>query len=244
MQVLDKGEVKLIESMGHDLAVVAAARVSNGVAYENASKGTEKDAKLIRYLLKHNHGTPFEHSIFTFYVKCPIFVAREWMRHRIASYNEISGRYVEFEPEFYIPEKYRVPGTTNKQGSRIPSDDEWITLESPTTSGGKKIQAKDDWCGGWHSLIGGYVEIAYEEAFDTYKTLLEFGLAKEMARMVLPVALYTQFYFTVNARSLMNFLNLRTAEDAQWEIRQYANAIEEIFAEKMPMTYQAWLENK
>lgn len=220
MQVLDRGEVKLINFMGGDEAVVASARVSNGALYEDASKGEDKDFRLIRYLLSHNHGTPFEHSVFTFYVKAPIFVAREWMRHRIASYNEISGRYVEFEPEFYVPDKGRISAQTNKQGSILP--------ENADVS--------------WHIDVRNHIDNASARSYVTYKHLLKDGVAKEMARMVLPVNLYTQFYFTVNARSLLNFLKLRTAEDAQWEIRQYANAIEEVFAEKMPMTYQAWLE--
>src|SRR3989304_590134 len=119
MQVLDKGEILLIDSMGNDLSIIRAARVSNGATPEDASKGEEADKKLIKYLLKNDHWSPFEHVVFTFYVRLPIFVAREWMRHR-DSYNEISGRYVEFEPEFYNPTEFRVPGITNKQGSQIP----------------------------------------------------------------------------------------------------------------------------
>lgn len=223
MQVLDKGEIKLINFMGGDESVIAAARVSNGVSYEDASKGPEKDQKLITYLVKHRHGSPFEHATFQFFVKAPLFVVREWQRHRMASYNEVSGRYTEFRPEFYVPAFWRVPGDTNKQGSRVPLDTE----------------KHDD----WH--VGRILDVlaTYRVSYNTYESLLKMGVAKEMARMVLPLATYTQFYWTVNARSLSNFCSLRSAEDAQWEIRQYSEAIEQVWAEKMPMTYKAWMEN-
>lgn len=207
--------------MGGDDAVVAAARVSNGVDYSEASKGPEQDQKLISYLLKHRHGTPFEHSTFTYYVKTTLFVRSEWHRHRIASYNEISGRYVEYEPEFYSPNQYRVQATSNKQGS--------VEDDSKTED--------------WHLTAKSWVDSAWRNAYSTYQQLLRMGVAKEMARMVLPLNLYTQFYFTVNARSLMNFLELRCAENAQWEIRQYALAIRDTFREVMPMTYKAFQEN-
>ena len=218
-QVLDKGFVGLVSYAGGDLSVVASARVSNGSGPEEASKGADKDQKLINYLMKHKHGTPFEHNMFTFYAKVPIFVAREWQRHRIGSYNELSGRYTEFKPEFYIPDKARGPAETNKQGSVYLDNtiaDEWLNTAV------------------WHSSIR-----AYEE----YERLLRYGIAKEMARMVLPLNTYTEYYWTVNARSLMNFLSLRCGEDAQWEIRQYANAIRDIFKDIMPWTFQAWIEN-
>jgi len=219
MKVLDKGFVKLVNVSGGHFSVLAAARVSNGIGPEEASKGQEKDQGLINYLMKHRHGTPFEHNLFTFYVKAPIFVAREWMRHRIGSYNEISGRYTEFQPEFYIPDRFRQPGTTNKQGSEYLNNsnaDEWLYNNMRKTM---------------------------LEAFGHYRYLLTSGVAKELARIVLPLGTYTQYYWTVNARSLMNFLSLRCGEDAQWEIREYAEAIKEIFKEQMPMTFSAWQEN-
>ena len=131
MEVLDKGFVKLLNFSGGDLSVVAAARVSNGLGPEEASKGEEKDKGLINYLIRHKHGTPFEHNLFTFYVNAPIFVTREWMRHRIGSYNELSGRYTEFPAEFYIPGAFRGPAKTNKQGSEfldIPEADNWLMV--------------------------------------------------------------------------------------------------------------------
>lgn len=227
MKVLDHGVVNLVNFMGGDDAVVASARVSNGALYENASKGTEKDAKLISYLLNHRHGTPFEHSVFTFYIKCPIFVAREWMRHRIGSYNEVSGRYTEFDPEFYIPEHYRLQGQTNKQGSFYPTGKDIVPYNL------------EDW--DWMNTRD--VQAITKKAYEVYKLLLARGIAKEMARMILPVNLYTQFYFTVNARALMNFLSLRMGEDAQFEIQRFAEAVDIFFEDKMPLTHAAWEAN-
>lgn len=238
-RVLDKGEVSLKTSMGGDFAVVAAARVSNGATYEEASKGEEADQKLINYLMKHRHGTPFEHTSFTFYVKCPLFVRSEWHRHRMASYNEISGRYVEYEPEFYIPTSYRIPGTTNKQGSIFPEPGADIKF------GGLKYPYAYHQSGidNWNKMLTEYIQNGCYNSFQIYKTLIDSGVAKEMARMVLPLNLYTQFYFTVNARSLMNFISLRSAPNAQWEIQQYSLAIEGMFKQAMPLTYKAFEEN-
>lgn len=219
MQLLDHGELNLISSMGDDRSVVRAARVSNGIVEEVGDD--EKDAKLIKYLIKHRHGTPFEHTSFTFYVKTPLFVRSEWFRHRIGSFNEISGRYVKFEPEFYVPKDYRIPASTNKQGS-VPA------TEKPLE---------------WHEFARGIVGDAVAHSYAAYESLLAQGVAREMARMVLPQNLYTQFYWTVNARALMNFVSLRTAEDAQWEIRQYANAIENAWMFIMPLTWEAFVIN-
>jgi len=210
-EVLDKGFVKLIDFIGGDTKVVLAARVS----FDMTLKGEEKDKKLIEYLLKHEHFTPFEHSVFQFHIKCPIFVARQWMRHRWGSYNEISARYTEVKDEFYIPKSFRIQDTKNKQGS----------LESDKLDNEKLIKL--------------YKE-SIENAYKTYQELLKNGIAREMARMVLPVSQYTQFYWTVNARSLLNFIRLRTDEHAQYEIREYANVISKIFAQNMPWTWEAF----
>lgn len=229
MKVLDKGYVNLINSMGGDESVVAAARVSNDVDYSVASKGPDADFKLIQYLIKHRHGSPFEHATFQFSVQAPLFVRSEWHRHRMASYNEVSGRYVIYDPEFYIPELYRTQSANNKQGSFFPTSED-IPEEFTTVAE-------------WNIAAELILEDAVDFAFLAYEKLLEMGVAREMARMVLPVNLYTKFYVTLNARSLMNFLSLRAAEDAQWEIRQYANAMVDIFEEKMPMTAKAWRLN-
>ena len=233
VEVLDKGFVELEDFMGGDLRVVNSAKVSNHKRSEEMGGSEEK---LINYLMKNRHGSPFEHIYFTFYVKAPIFVVREWQRHRIGSFNEMSGRYVQFEPDFYIPEQVRVPGTTNKQGSKIPTElsdlpEDLKDVVEPDVIDRWNIHAREE-------LLEAYIN-----SYDDYKYLLNIGVAKEMARMVLPLSLYTEMFWTVNARSLMNFLNLRTGENAQWEIRQYADAIELIFAEKMPVAWDAWRGN-
>jgi thymidylate synthase (FAD) len=188
-QVLDDiGHVQLINHMGDDLTPVNAARVSYA---KNSLTFTAKDEKLIRYLLREGHGSPFEHCVFQFRITAPLFVVRQWERHRIASYNEQSGRYVEMEPQFYAPNRT--------------------------------------------------VKIASAISYWFYKKLLVKN-KKELARIVLPLNLYTTFWWTVNARSLMNFISLRNSEHAQPEIRQYAEAVEVIFAIIMPATYNAFLE--
>lgn len=208
--VLDRGLIRLVDFMGGDIAVVQAARVSFG----QGAKGEEKDRKLIDYLIRNVHETPFEQAVFKFHVKCPIFVARQWFRHRWASYNEISGRYTEMVYEFYTPEKFRTQEKKNYK---------YTDLDDALSS---KLQKK--------------LETFYKEAHRLYEELLAEGVAKEQARIVLPLSLYTQFYWAVNARSLMNFIKLRTDEHAQYEIRVYAETIAEIFRQKMPWTYDAF----
>jgi thymidylate synthase (FAD) len=210
-KVLDKGFVKLIDFMGGDQNAVDSARVSFG----SVSKGEAADRKLIEYLLAHGHFSPFEHSVFQFHIKCPIFVARQWMRHRIASYNEISARYTEVHDEFYVPSEFRAQDRSNRQGS----------LPSSLLQQAKMLEIYDR---------------AIKASYDAYKELLAAGAAREMARMVLPVAQYTQFHWTINARSLLNFLSLRADSHAQFEIRRYAEAIQEMFKAKMPWTWEAY----
>lgn len=211
-RVLDKGFIRLVEFMGGDQGVVDSARVS----YGGKSKEAEQDRKLIAYLLKHSHMTPFEHSVFKFHVSCPIFVMRQWIRHRMASYNEISARYTEMKDEFYIPSAWRAQDLKNKQGSVKTAD-----LD--------------------HPALTAHFSAQVEASLKCYRGLLEAGVAREMARMILPVNLYTQFYWTINARSLMNFITLRADVHAQWEIQQYAQALARFFAQKMPWTWEAFL---
>jgi len=208
--VLDHGFVRLMDFMGGDLAVVQAARVSFG----KESTDPERDHKLLDFLLANRHETPFEHSVFKFHIKCPIFVARQWFRHRIASYNEISGRYATMQEEFCLPDHLRTQKTRNYRYDDLAEEDN-IELRARMAS-------------------------FYQSAYELYQELLERGVAREHARLVLPLSLYTQFYWTVNARSLMNFLSLRTEEHAQYEIRLYAEAINAIFREKMPWTSEAF----
>lgn len=210
-KVLDNGFIRLIEFMGGDQRAVESARVSFG----SVSKGEAADRKLIEYLLEHGHFSPFEHSVFQFHVKCPIFVARQWMRHRIASYNEISARYTEVHDEFYFPSEFRAQDRSNRQGS----------LRSSSLDQAKLKEIYDR---------------AVKSAYASYKELLDAGAAREMARLVLPVAQYTEFHWTINARSLLNFINLRADSHAQFEIRRYAEAIQEMFREKMPWTWEAY----
>jgi len=214
IKVLDHGFVRLVETMGGDAGVVEAARVS----YAGTSKGEEKDRKLITYLLQHQHMTPFEHAILKFHVKCPIFVARQWFRHRFAAYNEISYRYTEIKDDFYVPSRWRAQDVKNKQSS----------VTAPTLD---------------HDALTRACQESVEKAKTVYHEMLKAGVAREMARMVLPVNLYTEFYWTVNARSLMNFLSLRADKHAQWEIQQFAEALAEAFAAKMPWTYSAFLSH-
>ncbi len=214
LPVLDRGFIRLADFMGGDLTVVQTARVSFG----QGAKGEEQDRKLIRYLLAHGHETPFEQSVFQFHVKCPIFVARQWFRHRWSSFNEISGRYTVFpEDEYYIPDRKRVKEEKNKQGSAL--------ADLPEEE---------------HRAFGERIRDATERAIAAYRALLDEGTAKELARIVLPLNMYTQFYWSVNARALMNFLRLRCDEHAQHEIRLYAEAARAIFCEKMPWTAEVF----
>ncbi len=212
--VLDKGFVRLVDVMGGDAAVVDAARV----CYDSQSKGESQDRRLIAYLMKHAHLTPFEHSVFKFHVSAPIFVARQWFRHRMASYNEVSGRYTEIKDEFYIPAAWRCQDAVNKQGS---------------VAGGKLD----------HRRLSAELAAQVRSSLASYRNMLAAGVAREMARLVLPLNLYTQFYWTVNCRSLMNFIALRADEHAQWEMQQYALALAEFFRLRMPWTWKAFLSH-
>ena len=163
--------------------------------------------------------TPFEHNAFRFHIRAPIFVVREWMRHRVGSFNEFSMRYAKATSDFYVPEADDVRSQVGKPGaySFEPVDPE---LAEQTR---EELQA------------------VYEQAFETYERLVELGVARELARSVMPVGAYTEFYWTVNARALMNFVSLRAAETAQREIRRYAEAVEIFLAEKMPVTHAAFV---
>ena len=214
-EVLDKGFVELKDYMGSDLRAVEAARVSfqKGLSTEN------RDRKLIDYLMENGHESPFEHIVFTFRVKAPLFVARQWFRHRISSFNEISGRYSIIKNEFYYPDRIRSQDVVNKQGSLFGFDKEKET-------GSINIIKKQT-----------------EDCYASYENMLQQGVAREMARMVLPVNIYTQWYWTVNLRSLMNFLNLRADSHAQYEIQEYAKIIAAIFLEKCPWTYDSFIRH-
>lgn len=231
------GFVSLQFHNASDLDVVNAARVSFGKMSNPDPEGQvtftrdarpvfpliDDDAKVLRYLLKGKHGTPFEHTFFKWHIKAPIFVFREWHRHRIGiSINEMSARYVKMEPEFYVPE-----------------GDFW--REQVGKPGAYRYEPIDDL-----EKIARCSELlahSYATAWNTYEDLMKEGVAKEIARAALPVGIYSQMIWTCNARSLMAFLNLRNHSAALKEIRVYAAAMEEIFAEIMPVTHAAFVEN-
>jgi len=219
--------VELIQSMGGDDAVVRSARVSTSSDSRNVDMGTKEEG-LINYLMRDRHGSPFEHNAFTFFVEAPIFVFREFMRHRIASYNEESGRYKELAPVFYVPGRDRKLVQQGKPGAYtfVEGSEDQMTLARDAS-----------------------VDMA-ETAYYKYKDMLDAGIAREVARAVLPVSIYSSMYVTMNARALMNFLSLRTTREdthfpsfPQREIEMVAEKMEEFFAEKMPITYETFNKN-
>ena len=203
--VLDKGKVILIDRMGNDYSVLRAARVSTGA---EVSKGDLKDRGLIRYLYRNDHISPFAFVSFQFYFKMPIFVARQFFRHRTFDMNEASARYKEFEWEVFYPENWRKQDTENKQGS----------LEDLDFS-----DFQED--------LNRRIFNAYQSAESFYEIALDANVAREQARTVMPVGQYTEFYAHVNLRNLFHFLELRLDEHAQYEIRVYAEAVLSILKE-------------
>lgn len=218
--VLDKGFVRLEGSLAADLDPVNSARVSFG---GRRTEMDDKDRGLVNFLARERHGTPFEHAFFRFEVKAPIFVFREWHRHRIGvSINEQSGRYMQLEREFYIPdpEDYRIQ--QGKPGSYhfVPDPNEDRIADSR--------RGVEDIC---------------HRAFDEYERQLEAGVAKEIARIVLPVNTYSTMWWSCNPRSLMSYLSLRNAPNAQREIAAYAEVMEEIAKLVMPVSFEAFVEH-
>ena len=214
------GFVGLVDFMGDDSSIVRAARVS----YGKGTKKTNSDEALIRYLMRYQHNTPFEMVKFTFHVKAPIFVFRQWHRHRTASINEYSARYSEMSDEMYVPHLADMApqATSNKQGRT-------------NQVSGSAIQHQNT------------IEEAYEYAFDAYQKLLnkdnpEQGLSRELARLVLPVATYSQMYWSVDLRNLFHFIKLRSDPHAQKEIRVYSDAMLELIKPIVPVAAQAFLD--
>ena len=216
--VLDHGFVRLDDAMASDLSVVNGARVSFA---RHKAEMDDSDAGLIRFLMRERHGTPFEHNSFRFHIRCPIFVAREWFRHRVGSFNEFSMRYAKATDDFYVPEAEDVRTQVGKPGA--------YSFEPVSAELAEETREE--------------LEAVYREAYAAYARLVEKGVARELARSVIPVGAYTQFYWTVNARALMNFISLRNAEFAQLEIRRYAEAVETFFAQYMPVTHAAFVAN-
>lgn len=213
--VLSHGFIDIIDHAGSDLAVVEAARVSYGKKDE--IRTDEQNQKLIRYLWRHKHGTPFEMASMKFHVKCPIYVARQWFRHRTFSYNEISGRYVELPHEIEVPTKLYKKAKSNKQGRSA----ERLEQERET------------------QLVT-QIENLMDQVRNLYATLLTEDVAPEIARSILPVAQYTEFIVCGNLRNWIHFCTLRNENHAQFEIREYAKFIQDTIRVIFPMTYQAW----
>jgi thymidylate synthase (FAD) len=219
IDVLDHGFVRLDAAMADDLSVVNAARVSFA---RRRFDMDDSDVGLVKFLMRDRHGTPFEHNAFRFHIRTPIFVAREWFRHRVGSFNEFSMRYARATDEFYVPAADDVRSQVGKPGA--------YSFEPVEPELAEHTRAE--------------LQKVYATAYATYEALVEAGVARELARAVLPVGAYTEFYWTVNARSLMNFLSLRAAETAQREIRRYAEACEQLFATQMPVTHAAFVANE
>ncbi len=216
--VLDHGFVRVIDYMGDDAAICQAARVS----YGRGTKSVSNDAGLIRYLMRHWHSTPFEMCEVKFHVKLPVFVARQWIRHRTANVNEYSARYSILDREFYIPapDDLAAQSTTNNQGRGD-------VLEGPEAARVLEMLKSDS-----------------TRAYDHYEAMIsqdgQQGLARELARMNLPANIYTQWYWKVDLHNLFHFLRLRADAHAQYEIRVYADAICNIVADWVPAAYAAF----
>lgn len=218
--VLDHGEIELLDVMGDDLSVVNAAKVSFAAQVKEID---EASIGLINYLMKNKHATPFEHVIFKFRIKAPIFVTREWMRHRWSSFNEMSMRYhVPPTIDYYIPAYDKIRKQVGKPGAYS-----FEEIDNPET--------KD--------IVYSVFQSVIIDADAAYHKLLDLGIAKEIARCVLPVSQYTEFIWTVNARSLINFVTLRNDSNAQYEIQEYAKVVESYFAEIMPITHSAFVNS-
>ena len=217
--VLDHGCLALVDIMGDDSSVVQAARVSYGGIDGSGSKGKSAadDRNLIRYLLRKFHTTPFEMVVFKFYAKMPIFVARQWIRHRMSSTNEISGRYSEMKDEFYVP------------------DPSWITKQDQSNKQGGSDDLVDD-----PKLQEHCFHKEAEDDFGLYSSRLNTGMRKELARINLPLSTYTEWYWKIDLHNLMHFLLLRLDSHAQREIRVYGEAMAEIVKQCCPVCWEAF----
>ena len=216
--VLDKGFVRLVDYFGGDQRIVQSARVS----YGEGTKSVSQDGALIDYLLRHQHTSPFEQVVMTFHVKMPIFVARQWVRHRTGRMNEVSGRYSIMKDEFYVPAEDKVSpqSTDNKQGRATEAFDKDTA---------DKIISK--------------LEEGQKAAYESYNELIDSGLAREIARINLPLSLYTEFYWEMDLHNLFHFLKLRLDSHAQYEIRVYAEVILEICKKVAPMATESFINH-
>lgn len=214
--ILNKGFVQLIDVMGNDTAIVNAARVS----YGDGTKTVRDNENLIRYLLKHKHMTPFEMVQFKFHIKAPLFVVRQWMRHRTGSFNEVSARYSIIKTEFYEPKHSKI-GTQSKVNKQGREDCDFTRDEL--------------------EFISNLINTSNNDAFNNYNNLLQHNVSREIARSVLPNALYTEFYWSVNLRNLLHFIELRIKDNAQYEIKVFAEILLDIVKIVVPQTYDAFV---
>ena len=231
VQVLDHGFVRLVDHMGSDLSIARNARVSYDAEWR-AGEDSGSDARLINYLYNNGHNTPFEAVVFTFEVKAPIFVFRQWHRHRTQSYNELSARYRELPEEFYIPEPHLV-GKQNADNKQ---------MRDPMTKEEHKTLPAVDRCNGLRLLKA--MRQQNGKAFALYKQLLAEGMPRELARSVLPVSTYSHMFATVNLNNLFKFLGERMHTHAQYEIRVYAEAMLELIRPIVPVAVSAFEANR
>ncbi len=224
IDVLDKGYIEVVDTLGDDLTPVNAARVSfDGFSEEF----TDKDRKLSKFLIKHKHHSPFRHQHAMFIIKAPEFVMRQWYKHVVGiettsshvtkdhAWNEISGRYVPYD-EFYEPTEFRKQSEDNKQASDGLIDEQ--------------VEATMYW------------RTTQNNTIETYNKLLDMGMAKEQARSILPLTVYTKVWWTASFQSIMNFIELRDEKTSQVEIQEYAKALKEIMLQTFPETTKLWLE--
>ncbi len=219
------GFVELVDHMGTDLTVVNAARVSFNKHKEGMD---EKDEKLIKYLIDHKHTSTLEHNVVTFRLKVPLFVRSQHHRHRTASYNEISRRYTDENLQFYLPKKFRTQHKSNRQASN-PDELTDPKLHPNLEDSHSASEELSRHC---------------ESSVELYNLLMDSGVCREQARMVLPQNLYTEYYCTTNVRNLMHFIDLRTHEGAQWEIQKVAEAMLEIVENLWPVTVKSFRESR
>ncbi len=214
-KVLDHGFVRLVDYLGGDKRIVESARVS----YGEGTKTVREDKALIEYLISHQHTSPFEQVIVTLHCKLPIFVARQWIRHRTARVNEISGRYSILKDEFYVP------------------DENQIGLQSKDNRQGRSTEdVPDDLKKKIHAILLNDQKNAYQK----YRSMIDDSIARELSRINLPLSLYTEWYWQSDLHNLFNFLKLRLDYHAQWEIQQYAKAVANIAKAVAPMAYSAF----
>lgn len=217
MEFVNRSRVELIKTNASDIDVARAAWVSNFGEDAREKDGTKIEG-LINFLYNNKHMSPFEHGSFTFFIDTPIFVAREFMRHRTMSYNEVSGRYTQLNERFYVPDRDRPLIQTGKVGAY------------------QFIEGTDD----QYAIMKTHLVANTEESWNRYQLMMDHGVAKEVARNVLPVNIMTQFYATVNPRNLMQFLTLRDDKHALWEIKEVAVQMDAVLKDTMPITHKAY----